>query len=321
MPGMAKRLIDCNGLRMRIAEAGAAGDPLVILAHGWPESWYSWRRQIDALAGAGFHIIAPDMRGYGDTDAPPDVRAYDIVNLAADMAGIVDEAGADKAVIVGHDWGSVVAWHAALLHPDRFRAVAALSVPYFGPSREAPTKIWKQRHGNRFYYILYHQEPGVAEAEYDVNPEGLLRMLYSSPDTARHPPVITDQHKDAGGWIGRWGRPKTLPQWLSEEDLEYYVGEFKRAGFRGGVNYYRNFDRNHELMENVDPVVKIPALFIVGGEDLVIAGMDREQLEQRMRPVVPDLRHIEWLEGAGHWIQQERPEECNRALLAFLQDL
>ncbi len=161
----------------------------------------------------------------------------------------------------------------------------------------------------------------VAEAEYDANPEGLLRMLYGSPDTPRHPPVITDQHKDAGGWIGRWGMPKTLPQWLSEEDLEYYVGEFSRAGFRGGVNYYRNFDRNHELMEKVDPVVRIPALFIVGDKDLVIAGMDREQLEQRMRPVVPHLRHIEWLEGAGHWIQQERPQECNQALLAFLQNL
>jgi pimeloyl-ACP methyl ester carboxylesterase len=236
------RLIANNGLRMRIAEAGKAGDPLVILAHGWPESWYSWRHQIDALAGAGFHVIAPDMRGYG---------------VAADMAGIVDEAGADQAVIVGHDWGSLVAWHAALLYPDRFRAVAALSVPYFGRPREAPTQIWKQRHGDRFYYILYHQEPGVAEAEYDANPEGLLRMLFSSPDTPRHAPVITDQHKDAGGWIGRWGMPKALPQWLSDEDLEYYVGEFSRAGFRGGLNYYRNFDRNHELMENVDPVVKI----------------------------------------------------------------
>jgi len=315
------RIIANNGLRMRIAEAGVVGNPLVILAHGWPESWYSWRHQIDALAGAGFHIIAPDMRGFGATDAPFDVHAYDIVHLAADMAGIVDEVGADQAVIVGHDWGSLVAWHAALLHPDRFRAVAALSVPYFGLPQEAPTKIWKQRHGDRFYYILYHQEPGVAEAEYDATPEGLLRMLYSSPATPRPPPVITDQHKDAGGWIGRWGIPKALPQWLSEDDLDYYVGEFTRAGFRGGVNYYRNFDRNHELMENIDPVVKIPALFIVGDLDLVIAGMDREHLEQRMRPVVPHLRDIKWLEGAGHWIQQERPKDCNQYLLSFLQNL
>ena len=120
-------------------------------------------------------------------------------------------------------------------------------------------------------------------------------MLYCSPDTPRHAPIVTDQHKDAGGWIGRWGMPKTLPQWLSEEDLEYYIGEFNRTGFRGGVNYYRNFDRNYELMENVDPVVKIPALFVVGDQDPVIVGMDRQQLEKRMRPVVPHLRRIEWL--------------------------
>ena len=133
------RIIENNGLRMRIAEAGEAGDPLVILAHGWRESWYSRWHQIGVLAGAGFQVIAPDMKGYGDTDAPCDIRAYDIVHLAADMVGIMDEAGADQAVIIGHDWGSIVAWHAALLHPNQIRAVAALSVPYFGPSRETPT--------------------------------------------------------------------------------------------------------------------------------------------------------------------------------------
>ena len=321
MHGMANRMIQSNGLRMRIAEAGVSGYPLVILAHGWPESWYSWRHQLNALAEAGYHVVAPDMRGYGETDAPPGIQDYDILKLAADMVGIVDEAGTDQAIIVGHDWGALVAWHAVLLHPDRFRAVAALSVPYFGPSPEAPTKLWKQRHGDNFYYILYHQKPGIAEREYDADPGGLLRMLYTSPDTPRHPPLNTDQHKNAGGWIGRLGAPKVLPHWLSDQDLEYYVNEFARTGFRGGLNYYRNIDRNHELMAAVNPVIKVPALFIAGEKDVVIAGLDREQLESRMRPFVPDLRHIEWLEGAGHWIQQERPEECNRALLDFLAQL
>jgi pimeloyl-ACP methyl ester carboxylesterase len=315
------RMIDCNGLRMRIAEAGTRGEPLVILAHGWPESWYSWRHQLPALARAGYHVVAPDMRGFGSTDAPLDVREYDILQLVADLVGIVDEAGADQAVVVGHDWGSVAAWHAALLNPERFRAVVAMSVPYFGRSRDAPTRIWKQRHGDTFYYILYHQTPGRAEAEYDTNPEGLLRMLYASPDSPRAVPTIKDPHKDAGGWIGRWGQPGSLPEWLSEEDLAYYIREFERAGFRGGLNYYRNLDRNWELLKDMDQLIPVPALFIVGAKDLVIAGMDQEMLEGRMGPVVPELRPIVWLEGAGHWIQQERAAECNRALLEFLDSL
>ena len=306
---------------MRIAEAGPTDGPLVVLAHGWPESWYSWRHQLAALAEAGYRAVAPDMRGFGSTDAPPDIRDYDIQQLVADMVGIVDEAGADQAVIVGHDWGSVVAWHAALLQADRFRAVAAMSVPHFGRPHDSPTRIWQDRFGDNFYYILYHQAHGVAEAEYDANPEGLLRMLYASPDSPRGAPAINDPHKDAGGWIGRWGEAESLPEWLSEADLAYYIGEFKRAGFRGGVNYYRNFDRNWELMAEVDQAIRIPALFIVGAQDMVIAGMDKAVLNKRMQAVVPDLRPIVWLEGAGHWIQQERPEECNQALLDFLASL
>jgi pimeloyl-ACP methyl ester carboxylesterase len=303
---------------MRIAQAGPERGPLVVLAHGWPESWYSWRHQIPALAAAGFHVIAPDMRGFGGTEAPPDVRQYDIAHLAADMASLVDWAGVEQAAIVGHDWGALVAWHAALLHPDRFRAVAALSVPYFGRPHAAPTRIWKQRFGDDFFYILYHQQPGLAEGEYDADPRGLLSMLYTSPDTPRHPPVISDPHRRAGGWIGRWGAPKELPAWLKQEDLDFYVDQFSRSGFRGGLNYYRNFDRNWMLMEDIDPVVKVPALFIAGDRDLTVEGYDEASVRKRMQAVVPGLSGIEWIPGAGHWIQQECPEQCNGALLGFL---
>jgi pimeloyl-ACP methyl ester carboxylesterase len=318
---VAFRSIRCNGLNMRLAEAGSAAAPLVILAHGWPESWYSWRHQMAPLAEAGYRVVAPDMRGYGGTDAPAAVDAYDIEHLVADMAGIVDAAGQERAVIVGHDWGAVVAWHAALLRPDRFRAVAALSVPWLGRPAAPPLTIWKQRYGDDFYYILYHQAPGVAEREYDADPEGLLRMLYASPDAPRLPPSITRPHKEAGGFIGRWGRPRELPAWLTPEDLAYYVAELRRAGFRGGLNYYRNFDRNWHLLKAQDPVVPVPALFIAGDRDPVVAHLGRDAVERRMRPLVPDLRNIEWIDGAGHWIQQERPAACNRALLGFLAGL
>jgi pimeloyl-ACP methyl ester carboxylesterase len=322
MPNLHRfRNVLINGVRLRLAEAGPQGAPLVILAHGWPESWYSWRKQIPALAAAGYRVIAPDMRGFGGSDAPGDIGQYDILHLVGDMLGLMDETGEETAVIAGHDWGALVAWHAALLHPDRFSGVIALSVPHFGRPHDAPTRIWKQRSGDDFFYILYHQQPGLAEAEYDADPEGLLRMLYASPDTPRHPPAIADPDRKAGGWIGRWGEPRELPAWLREEDMEYYVGEFTRAGFRGGLNYYRNFDRNWDLMKDIDQTVKVPALFVVGDKDLTITGYDRNSLEKRLLKHVPDLRGFQWLPGAGHWIQQERPEECNRAMRDFLEGL
>lgn len=306
---------------MRLAEAGPAHGPCVILVHGWPESWYSWRHQIPVLAAAGYRVIAPEMRGFGGTDAPQDIGSYNVLNLVEDVSGILAECGTEQAVIVGHDWGAVVAWHCALVHPDRFRAVAALSVPHLGRPGHPPTHLWKQRHGDDFYYILYHQEPGRAEAEYDANPRGLLSMLFTSPDTPREPPTIRDNHKDAGGWIGRWGKPRHLPAWLTEADLDYYVAEFERAGFRGGLNWYRNFDHNWELTQDLDQVVRVPALFIAGNQDLTVAHMQAEELQNRMQKVVPDLRDFVWLDGAGHWIQQERSAECNTALLEFLAGL
>jgi len=315
------RSIFANGIRLRLAECGPAEGPLVILAHGWPESWYSWRHQMGPLARAGYRVVAPDMRGYGGSSAPEAIQDYDILHLVDDLVGIVDEAAREQAVVVGHDWGAVVAWHAALLQPQRFRAVAALSVPHFGQPPAPPTKIWRQRHGDRFYYILYHQTPGIAESEYDADPEGLLRMLYASPDDPREPPSITDPDRRAGGFIGRWGRPRQLPGWLSAADLDFYVSEFRRRGFRGGVNFYRNFDRNWELMAGRSQVIEVPALFIAGDRDLVVAHLGLDEVRARLRPLVPDLRDLVWLEGAGHWIQQERPEACNRALLQFLQGL
>lgn len=321
LPGVSFRFINTNGIRMRIAEAGGDG-PLIILAHGWPESWYSWRHQIPVLAAAGYHVVAPDMRGYGSTDAPADVNDYDIRHVTADMVGIVDGFGEDKAIIIGHDWGAIVAWQSVLLHPSRFSAVAALSVPYGGRSPASPIEIWRNRFGENFYYILYHQEPGVAEAEYDADPRGLLSRLYLSPDSPRQAPVITDPKRSAGGWIGRLGAPVGLPDWLTQADLDYYVAEFSRAGFRGGINYYRNFHRNWEITpELAGAQIPVPAIFIAGQGDIVIAGASAEQLRGSMGPLIPDLRGVEILPGAGHWIQQELPEETNRLLLEFLDSL
>jgi len=319
--GVSFRFIETNGISMRLATKGDSG-PLVILAHGWPESWYSWRHQITALADAGYRVVAPDMRGYGATDAPAAVEDYNIRELAADMVGIVDAYGEEQAIMVGHDWGSIVAWNSVLLHPERFSALIAMSVPYGGRGSQSPLAGWQNAYGENFYYILYHQEPGVAEAEYDADPRGLLSRLYVSPGAEREPPQITDRHRSAGGWIPRMGPPLQQPDWLSEEDLDYVVSQFESAGFRGGVNYYRNFHRNWEITPELDGAqITVPTLFIAGENDVVIAGASEAQLTASMSRVAQDLRGVVLLPEAGHWIQQELPEETNAAILDFLGSL
>jgi len=236
------RFIQTNGINMRIAEMGSG--PLVLLLHGWPESWYSWRHQLPALADAGFHVVAPDMRGFGKTDAPKPVEDYDIRKLTADIAGLLDALGEKSAVVVGHDWGAVVAWHCLLLYPDRFRGLVAMSVPYRGRPSESPIEILKKAYGDNFFYMLYFQEPGVAETEFDADPRGILSRLYVSPNAPRETPAVTDPKRAAGGWIPRLGAPKGAQSWLTQADLDYFVDEFKQAGFRGGINFYRYVGNN-----------------------------------------------------------------------------
>ena len=311
--------IDSNGISMRLAHAGEG--PLVLLIHGWPESWYSWRHQLTALAEAGYHAVAPDMRGYGSTSAPAEPEAYRIDHLAKDVVGIIDHFGQATATIVGHDWGSMVVWYTALLHPDRINGVMGMSVPYGGRAKQAPLDSFKAAFGDNFFYILYHNELGVAEAEYDLDPKGILSRLYASPDSPRAPALITDPKRRAGGWINRLGEVLEQPDWLSDGDLDYFVNEFQGSGFRGGVNYYRNFDRNWMFTEALNPVISMPSAFLSGAQDVVIQGADTLALTAMMSPVMKQLRDITLIDGMGHWIQQEAPAETNAAIIKFLQSI
>ena len=314
------RFIQTNGISMRIAEMGSG--PLVVLLHGWPESWYSWRHQLPALAGAGFHVVAPDMRGFGRTDAPKAVEDYDIRTLTADITGLLDALGEKSAVLVGHDWGAVVAWVCLLLHPDRFRGVVAMSVPYRGRPSESPIEIMKKAYGDNFFYMLYFQEPGVAETEFDADPRGILSRLYVSPNAPREAPAVTDPKRVAGGWIPRLGAPKGEQSWLTQADLDYFVGEFKHAGFRGGINYYRNIQRNWETTPQLASAhIAQPVLFLAGEKDVVIRGATAEQLTAMMRQFVRDLRGVTLYPGVGHWVQQERPDDVNKAVIEFLKSV
>jgi pimeloyl-ACP methyl ester carboxylesterase len=312
------RFIKSNGIKMRIAEMGKG--PLVIFVHGWPESWYSWRHQLPALAAAGYRAVAPDMRGYGKSDKPKAVEDYDIHHVTADLVGIVDALGEKSAILVGHDWGAIVAWHAMLLHPQRFTALVAMSVPYSGRGQQSLIQILQRAYSDNFYYILYFQEPGVAEKEFDADPRAILSRLYLSPDSPREAPQVTDPKRAAGGWIPRLGAPKGLPTWLTQADLDYYVNEFKGAGFRGGINYYRNFHHNWETTSQLTGVqVTAPVLFLAGEKDVVIRGASAEALTTSMRNAVPGLREVKLFASAGHWVQQERPAEVNEAIITFLK--
>lgn len=320
--GITFRYIKTNGITMRIAEMGDEG-PLVLMAHGWPESWYSWRHQIPALARAGYRVVAPDMRGYGKTGAPADVSSYDITTLAADMTGVLDALGEEKATMVGHDWGAIVAAHSVLLHPNRFSSLIIMSVPHRGRGPSSPIPAMKTRTGDNFFYMLYHNEAGgVAEAEYDSDPRGILSRLYLSPDSPREEPAVTNPLRSAGGWIPRLGAAKGLPDWLEQQDLDYLVGQFEASGFRGGVNYYRNIGRNWETTEQlVGSSIEVPTLFIAGEKDIVIGGATKPMLEAAMATAIPNLHDVILVPEVGHWIQQEAPQETNRAMIDFLDSL
>ena len=319
------RFIQTNGLRMHLAEAGQG--PLVVLCHGFPESWYSWRHQLGALAEAGYRAVAPDMRGYGQTDRPEAIDQYTLLHLVGDMVGLLDALEVPTAVIAGHDWGAPVAWHSALLRPDRFPAVVGLSVPFRPRSPARPTSVMPQT-AEAHFYQLYFQEPGVAEAELEQDPRASVRkMLYWGSGVAKRSPSAADQAgpgmvpRDGGFLTGRED-PAELPPWLAESDVDFYAGEFARTGFRGGLNWYRNIDRSWELLAPWSGAkVTVPALYMAGDRDLVVAFSGKDKLVPALKQWVPGLREAVMLPGCGHWTQQERPAEVNAAMLRFLKSL
>jgi pimeloyl-ACP methyl ester carboxylesterase len=320
------RTVDANGIRIHIAEQGSG--PLVLLCHGFPESWYSWRHQLGALSQAGFHAVAPDMRGYGDSDRPAEIERYTLFHLVGDMVGVLDALGEKQAVIVGHDWGAPVAWHAALMRPDRFRAVVGLSVPYRPRGSIAPTTVMPQN-ADASFYQLYFQSPGVAEAELEADVRlSLRKILYSgSGDVPRRNPGAASGSgvgmvPRAGGFLTRMPNPETLPPWLEGADIDFYVQQFQHSGFRGGLNWYRNIDRNWELMAPyAGAAVTVPALYMAGDLDLVVSFPRMKEVIADLARYIPQLQGTIMLPGCGHWTQQERSNEVNKALIDFLRSL
>jgi pimeloyl-ACP methyl ester carboxylesterase len=316
------RTIGANGIHLHFVEQGEG--PLIVLCHGFPELWYSWRHQLPALSAAGFHAVAVDMRGYGRSDRPEAIDQYTLLHLVGDIVGLLDALGVQRAVIAGHDWGALVAWHAALLRPDRFRAVIALSLPYLQRSPVAPTLVMPRRKDGVFY-LLYFQEPGVAEAELEHDVRQTFLKVLGGGSVAGEP---RERSSGPVGMVPRDGvlsgrpTPTTLPNWLTEADIDFYVREFERTGFRGGLNWYRNIDRNWELLAPFEGAkVTVPALYMAGDRDLALAFQGMDRVVANLANNVPQLRGKVILPGCGHLTQQERASEVNAAMIDFLREL
>ena len=312
------RDIAVNGITLRITEQGSG--PLVLLCHGWPELAHSWRHQIPALAAAGYHAVAPDMRGYGGSSVPHDIAAYAITDLVGDMVALVSALGRARACIVGHDWGANVAWTAALMRPDLFTAVVAMSVPHRPRNPTAPPLALLKAAGMEDFYWFYFNREGVPEAEFERDVTSAMRkVLVGGSGDAPGDGAVSLMVPPGSGFLDRAANPATLPAWLSEADIEVFATAFRKNGLRGPFNWYRNIDRNWALLAPFQgALVRPPALFIAGTRDGVIASpMGRKALET-LAESVPNLRDKVLIPGGGHWIQQERPAEVNAALLRFL---
>lgn len=312
-----ERIIETNGVKLHTVEAGERGAPVVVLAHGFPELAYSWRHQIPVLAAAGYHVLAPDQRGYGRSSRPDEISAYNIAELSADLIGLLDDVGAERAVFVGHDWGAPVAWSSAQLHPDRVAAVVGMSVPAVPRAQVPPTQAFRKLFGDNFFYMLYFQEPGVADTELGADPAKTMRRMMSSL-TGDRAAALRMVRPGPEGFVERLPEPDGLPSWISAEELDHYIAEFSRTGFTGGLNWYRNLDRNWEIL--ADPAaqtISVPALFVAGADDPVLTFMRRERASE---VVTGPYREV-ILEGAGHWLQQEQPDRVNEVLLDFLTGL
>ncbi|WP_245789493.1 alpha/beta hydrolase [Streptosporangium canum] len=294
----------------------------MLLVHGFPESWYSWRRQLPALAQAGYRVVALDVRGYGRSSKPAAEDSYRMLDLVEDNVALVRALGEESAVIIGHDWGSNIAATSALLHPEVFRAVGLLSVPYAPPGGPRPTGIFAQMGGEQEFYVSYFQEPGRAEAEMEPDVRGWLAGFYAALSAETMPgPDAPDPHFVSPGATLRDRFPSgRLPSWLAEDDLEVYTGEFERTGMTGALNRYRNMDRDwKDLADFNGAPIKQPSLFIGGSLDASTTWM--ADAINAYPATLPGLVSSHLLDGCGHWIQQERPEEVNQLLTEWLTAL
>jgi pimeloyl-ACP methyl ester carboxylesterase len=318
---ISERVAKVNGIELVVHECGE-GSPLV-LCHGFPESAYSWRHQMEPLAGAGYHVMAPDQRGYGHTTSPRDVDAYGIGHLCDDLLAMLDEHGYEQATFVGHDWGAFIVWQMAQLHPERVKAVIGVSVPFsIWPMQPIP--LLKQLMGDKFFYMTYFQEVGPAERELEADVRASMTKVLWSASGGAYDSLAVLQPLDDGPGVGfltqMLDMPTPLPSWITQADIDHYVAEFEHSGFFGPISYYRNLDANWFATKDLAPSrLTMPSAFIGGSKDFVVTRS--QPIIDAMSSVLPDYRGTVLIDGAGHWTQQEKPDEFNAALLELLASM
>ncbi|MCL1593783.1 MAG: alpha/beta hydrolase [Actinomycetia bacterium] len=298
-------LISVNGVELEVFEAGRqnAGNPIV-LCHGWPEHAFSWRYQVPALAAAGYHVIVPNQRGYGNSSRPTEVAGYDIAHLSGDLVALLDHYGYEDAIFVGHDWGAAVVWGLTLLHPNRVNRVINLALPYQERGEKPWIEFMEEVFGGDFYFVHFNRQPGVADAALDENTSQFLRNMFR-----KNVPVSAPRPGMAMINLARAETPIGEPV-MSDRELAVVVSAFESTGFTGSINWYRNLDRNWRLLADVNPIIQQPTLMIHGDRDLI-------PKFERLTEFVPKAEVVSL--DCGHWIQQEKPEETNQAILKWLE--
>ena len=296
-------LIPVNGVKLEVFEAGPEGRP-VVLCHGWPELAFTWRHQVPVLVDAGYHVIVPNQRGYGSSSRPTHVTDYDIAHLSGDLVALLDHYGYDDATFVGHDWGASVVWGLTLLHPNRVNGVINLSLPYQERGEQPWVEFLEAVFGGDYYMVHFNRQPGVADAVLDDNTSQFLRNLYrkNEPPTEPQPGNAMINLAMAESPIGE--------PIMSDNELAVFVSAFESSGFTGGINWYRNLDRNWHLLAEVDPIIKQPALMIYGDRDVIPRAPN-------LAAFVPNVEEVPL--DCGHWIPEEMPEETNQAILNWLE--
>ena len=324
---MTFKLLKSNNVNIRTKIEGSG--PLIVLVHGCPESWYSWRHQIPMLSEKGYTVAAIDVRGYGGSSKPYEIEAYSMRELSKDVIGVIDSLGYETAILIGHDWGGPIVWNTAALNERRISAVLGLSVPFFPRGKISTIDLFRKIYEGKFFYQLYFQKEGVAEAEFEKDLRKYLEATYFSID-ARGMKFQKDNAINASskGPDAKYleGLPTfdTYPSWITVADMDYLVGEFEASGMRGPLNRYRaqQFDFE-DLLELTDAKIKQPSAFLTGKYDPVnfFTGSNyanNEDLRERIGKNYENLLSVSLLDDAGHWVQQEKPEEVNQFILDFL---